>query len=58
MWRDIETAPEFVPVLTKIDGDAYGERNVQTLERRGRMWFSGEMYVYYRPTHWRPQDDA
>lgn len=38
-----------VLVLTKID-DEKGARNIQTLVRRGRLWFTGEsgnaMYVY------------
>lgn len=47
----IESAPENKLVLTKIS-DAKGERNFQMLERRGRLWFAGNMYVYYAPTHW------
>lgn len=52
-WQPIETAPENVAVLTKIN-DERGERNVQTLKRQGRLWFfpDGSMYVYYSPTHW------
>lgn len=50
-------APEGETVLTKID-DGRGVRNVQTLVRRGNLWFTGEsgnaMYVYYAPTHWKP----
>jgi len=40
-------------VLTKID-DVRGIRNVQTLTRRGNLWWfpDGSMYVYYKPTHW------
>jgi hypothetical protein len=54
-WQPIDSAPENKTVLTKI-GDHDGERNVQTLERRGRLWFipGSSVYVYYRPTHWRP----
>jgi len=54
-WLPIETAPEKVVVLTKID-DAKGERNEQPLQRRGRLWWTqdGVMYVYYTPTHWKP----
>jgi hypothetical protein len=54
-WLPIRTAPENVPVMTKID-DASGVRNEQPLKRRGRLWWlvSGEMYVYYTPTHWKP----
>ena len=43
---------EGIEVETKID-DADGERNVQRLIRHGNLWFSGDMYVYYTPTHWR-----
>lgn len=45
-----------VVVETKID-DFGGVRNVQLLKRNGRLWFfpDGRMYVYYEPTHWRPQ---
>lgn len=44
-----------VVVETKID-DEHGVRNEQTLKRDGSLWFipDGRMYVYYRPTHWRP----
>ena len=41
-----------ISVQTKIDDDK-GLRNVQTLKRNGNLWFSGGMYVYYTPTHWR-----
>ena len=54
-WRPISEAPEDVPVMTKID-DGMGERNHQTLRRRGRLWWvpNGDMYVYYTPTHFLP----
>lgn len=53
-WNPIETSPENIEVMTKID-DENGCRNEQSLMRRGRMWFvpDGSMYVYYRPTRWR-----
>lgn len=60
-WQTIDTAPEGVEVMTKID-DAYGKRNVQSLVKRTRIpgetrpmfWTpDGAMYVYYTPTHWR-----
>lgn len=53
-WGTTDTAPEGVTVMTKLD-DEHGERNVQKLERRGRLWWfpDGSMYVYYTPTHWR-----
>jgi hypothetical protein len=50
-WQPIATMPNGVPVLTRIlDGN--GERNVQVLTLRGRLYWSGAMYVYYQPTHW------
>jgi hypothetical protein len=52
-WQPIETAPERIPVETKIH-DEHGARNVQVMKRTGRLWWIGEMYVYYQPTHWRP----
>ncbi|MCW4115648.1 hypothetical protein NPA31_011805 [Aurantimonas sp. MSK8Z-1] len=64
-WQPIESAPEGVVVLTKID-DEHGERNVQELRKRTRepgktrpLWFTpdDEMYVYYTPTHWRSAHD-
>lgn len=52
-----EQLPELdVVVLTKID-DYKGERNVCKLYlgSNGRLWWtpSGDMYVYYTPTHWK-----
>lgn len=65
-WQSIATAPEGVLIETKID-DGAGCRNVQQLRRQGNLWYTGAggtcaecgqskagMYVYYRPTHWRP----
>lgn len=61
-WQDISSAPEGVEVMTKID-DVNGERNVQSLKKVTRipgetqpMWWYPDMkmYVYYRPTHWKP----
>lgn len=53
-WQTADSAPENVIVMTKID-DVKGVRNVQSLKRRGRLWFTPDdaMYVYYTPTHWR-----
>jgi hypothetical protein len=56
-WQNISSAPEGIPVETKIH-DESGERNEQVLTRRGRLWFTDThdrvgMYVYYTPTHWR-----
>lgn len=56
-WMPIETAPEHISVLTKIDDDN-GCRNIQELRREGRLWFYPDMsmYVYYDPTHWAEAD--
>jgi len=56
-WQPIETAPENIHVMTKID-DGKGVRNEQVMVKRGNLWWindgePGEMYVYYSPTHWR-----
>lgn len=53
-WQPISLAPVDEIVETKID-DEHGERNVQKLVRKGRLWWTpdGAMYVYYTPTHWR-----
>lgn len=58
-WQPIETAPEGEAVMTCIDADRRGPmgiRNIQSLVRKGSLWFFPDMsmYVYYRPTHWRP----
>lgn len=54
IWETIDTAPEGIELETKID-DKEGLRNVQSLTRKGSLWFYPDMsmYVYYRPTHWR-----
>ena len=54
-WNSVDSAPENVVVLTKIDDDK-GARNQQPLKRNGRLWWfpDGSMYVYYTPTHWSP----
>jgi hypothetical protein len=52
-WQPITTAPEHTLVMTKID-DGRGVRNTQPLKRHGRLWWSGMLYVYYTPTHWKP----
>jgi hypothetical protein len=45
--------PEGKEVMTKID-DKNGVRNVQSLVRKGNLFFTPDMkmYVYYSPTHW------
>lgn len=42
-------------VVETIISDKDGERNQQKLKRNKNLWFvpSGEIYVYYTPTHWR-----
>mgnify|MGYP001595169678 FL=1 len=54
-WQSVESAPENVVVLTKLD-DEHGARNEGPLMRKGRLWWTpdGEIYVYYTPTHWKP----
>jgi len=50
-----ELPPEGEIVITKID-DENGIRNEgEKLKRSGRLWFhiTGDMYVYYTPTHWK-----
>jgi len=56
LWNEVETAPQNKVVWTRICDDE-GERNVQKLKRQGNLWWlpDGSMYVYYRPTHWRPE---
>lgn len=54
-WQPSEKAPDGKLVWTKIE-DKHGTRNIQTLVRRGNLWFvpDGSMYVYYWPTHFLP----
>lgn len=59
-WEPIATMPEGRELLTRIS-DSQGERNVQRLTRRGRLYFTPEpnsMYVYYTPTHWCDGDSS
>jgi hypothetical protein len=61
-WKPIHTAPENVPVLTKID-DEHGSRNEQVMGRFSNLWWinkgkPNQMYVYYTPTHWKEAPDA
>ena len=51
-WLPISTAPQGVKVLTAII-DENGERNIQAMTLHNNLWFVGEMYVYYTPTHWK-----
>lgn len=52
MWESTLSAPEGRAVMTKID-DSQGVRNETVLVKSGNLWFDGDMYVYYKPTHWR-----
>ena len=54
MWIPIsnQLPPDGVKVLTKVY-DFNGERNVQPLTRKGNLYWSDDMYVYYQPTHWK-----
>ena len=56
-WMNAASAPEGKVVLTKIH-DLSGERNVHRLKRSGNLWFvpDGSTYVYYTPTHWKPEN--
>ncbi len=65
-WQTIDTMPEGVVCMTKID-DGRGARNEAKLIKRTRIpgvtrplyWLADDsMYVYYDPTHWRPLADA
>jgi len=53
MWIsiEIELPTEHKLVNTKIDKDG-SCRNIQYLRRIGNLYFDGNDYVYYRPTHW------
>jgi hypothetical protein len=55
-WQPIASAPEGVEVMTKVELDDTAARNIQSMVRKGRLWFFPDMsmYVYYTPTHWRP----
>lgn len=57
-WKEISTAPEGIPVLTKID-DYRGARNEQVMTKQGNLWFlESGMYVYYQPTHWKRVEET
>jgi hypothetical protein len=60
-WHPIATAPEKRIVMTKIDDEPWGPRNVQPMTRDGNLWWLDygtleAMFVYYQPTHWREVD--
>ena len=51
-WMPIDTCPENTEVETCIH-DTGGFRQIATLVKKGNLFWSGDMYVYYAPTHWR-----
>jgi len=55
-WQPIETAPEGIEVSTMMKTELGEPRQIQSLVRKGRLWFFPDMsmYVYYTPTHWSP----
>ena len=57
-WRrvDDEKPPQNFPVDTKID-DQDGVRNEQVMSFHHNLWWAGDMYVYYRPTHWKFREE-
>lgn len=59
-WKSISPAdpPSGIAVMTRID-DGNGVRNEALLIRQNNLWFYPDMsmYVYYRPTHYRPETD-
>ena len=57
MWNEVQSIlpPKNHLVMTKVE-DEKGTRNEQLLHLggdKGTLWFAGDMYVYYSPTHWR-----
>jgi len=57
-WKPASTVPEDTVVMTLI-ADENGVRNEQQMRYRNRLWWfpDGSMYVYYKPTHWKPIND-
>lgn len=58
VWLPItDDQPAQKVVVETCIKDETGVRNDQPLLRRGQLWFFPDMsmYVYYRPTHWRPK---
>ncbi len=49
--NDFMLPPDGVLVHTMIS-DEHGERCHQKMTRKGNLYFSDGMYVYYKPTHW------
>lgn len=53
MWKSIkETKPPLNQSIKTIIIDEKGVRNEQFMKFDGNLWWAGDMYVYYRPTHW------
>lgn len=57
-WQPIRTMPDGATAVTGIRdaNEPSGYRMVQKLRRQGNLFFAGDMYVYYAPTHWRKSD--
>jgi len=53
MWTRIENLlpPVGEVVMTKIE-DKNVIRNEQNLRFERNLWWTGDTYVYYTPTHW------
>ena len=56
MWKSTSEATSDRLVMTRID-DERGIRNEQPMKKIGNLWFTGDTYVYYTPTHWRELTD-
>lgn len=53
MWKEIDkNTPENVELTTAIIENGE-ERNIEKLTKRGNLWWSGGMYIYYTPTHYK-----
>lgn len=53
-WQPIATMPEGMKLETCVIENG-GVRMEQKLVRSGHLFFAGDFYVYYTPTHWRPE---
>ena len=52
-WKQINNnTPENIELETVIIENGE-ERNKQRLTKKGNLWWSGNMYVYYTPTHYK-----
>jgi hypothetical protein len=56
MWKLLSGAsPPIGEVVNTKVHDEYGVRNERPLKWDGRLWWEadGNMYVHYKPTHWK-----